>query len=85
MSMHVPLMIGTVMSHNFGIHASEDNPTSRVQAGDSRNISLVLLDWHPYPGLGPDSRGPVLNVLVEYKSSTSSSTSKKVDPLSSSH
>ena len=29
-SVHVPLMIGTGVSHNFGIPASEDNPVSYV-------------------------------------------------------
>ena len=65
MSAHVPLMIRTVMSHNSRIPASEGNLASYVQVGDSRNISSVLHDWHPCPDLGPDSRGLVLNVLVE--------------------
>ena len=42
MSVHVPLMIGSVLSHNPGIPASEGNPASYVQADDSNNMSSVL-------------------------------------------
>ena len=41
-SVHVPLMTGTVMSHNPGIPSSEGNPSSYVQADGSNNISSVL-------------------------------------------
>ena len=43
-SVHVPLMTGTAVSHNFGIPASEGNPTSCVQADGSSNMSSVLSD-----------------------------------------
>ena len=36
---HVPLMIGTVMSHNSEIHASVDNPVSFAQEDDNGNMS----------------------------------------------
>ena len=41
MSAHVPLMIGAVMSHNFGIPASLDNPVSCAQADGNGSISSV--------------------------------------------
>ena len=41
-SVHVPLMIETVLSHNSRIPASEGNPTSYVQADGSNNMSSVL-------------------------------------------
>ena len=41
-SVHVPLMIGTAVSHNSGILASEDNPVSCVQAGCNGNMSFAL-------------------------------------------
>ena len=41
-SMHVPLMTETVVSHNFGIPASENNPVSCVQAGGNGNMSSTL-------------------------------------------
>ena len=41
-SMHVPLMIGNVMSHNPGILASEGNSASYVQANGRNNMSSVL-------------------------------------------
>ena len=37
-SMHVPLMIGAEVSHNFGIPAFEDNPALGVQADGNSNI-----------------------------------------------
>ena len=42
MSVHDPLMIGTVLSHNPRILASEGNPASYVQANGSNNMSLVM-------------------------------------------
>ena len=39
---HVPLMIGTVVSHNYGILVSEGNPASYVQADGNINVSSVL-------------------------------------------
>ena len=84
-SVPVQLMFGTAMFHISRISAFVGNPASSVQAGDSRNISSVLLDWHPFPSLGPDRRGPVLNVLMEQKSSASFPSSKKVDTPFSSH
>ena len=44
MSMHVPLMIGTVMSHNPRIPTSKGNSVSYVQDDGSRNMSLALAD-----------------------------------------
>ena len=38
----VPLMIGTALSHNSGILASESNPASYVKDDDSNNISSAL-------------------------------------------
>ena len=38
-SAHVPLMIGTLMSHNFGISASVDNPVSYAQADGNGSMS----------------------------------------------
>ena len=42
MFVHVPLLTGTVVSHNFGILSSEDNPVSCVQAGGNGNMSFAL-------------------------------------------
>ena len=39
MSMHVPLMIGTQVSHNLGIPASVGNLVSCVQAGGNDSMS----------------------------------------------
>ena len=64
-SMHVPPMSGIAVSHIPRISAFMGNLASYVQAGDNRNISSTLHDWHPCLGLGPDSRDPVLNVLME--------------------
>ena len=41
-SMHIPLMAGTAVSHNPGILASKGNFVSCVQADGSRNMSLAL-------------------------------------------
>ena len=43
MSVHVPLMTGTMPSKNPGIFASEGNPASYVQANGNGNMSLVLI------------------------------------------
>ena len=40
MSMYVPLMTGTEVSHNFGIPTSEDNPASCVQVDGNGNMAL---------------------------------------------
>ena len=42
MSIHIPLMTGTMVSHNSGILASKGNPASCVQADGSSNMSSVL-------------------------------------------
>ena len=42
MSVHIPLMTGTAVSHNSRILASEGNPSSCVQADGSSNMSSVL-------------------------------------------
>ena len=42
MSVPVPLMIGTTLSQNPRILASEGNPASYVQDDDINNISSVL-------------------------------------------
>ena len=47
MSMHVPLMTETVVSHNFGIPAFEGNPISSVQAGGTRNTLFAWLARSP--------------------------------------
>ena len=39
MSVHVPLMIGTEVSHNPGIPASMGTPISCVQVGGSDSMS----------------------------------------------
>ena len=44
MSVHVPLMSRTEVSHNFGIPASAANPVSSVQVGGNGNMSLVLAE-----------------------------------------
>ena len=38
-SAHIPLMIGTMMSHNSGIPASVDNPVSYAQADGNGSMS----------------------------------------------
>ena len=61
---HVPLMIGTEVSHIPGIPASMGNLISHVRANGHGNMSTVLTDWKPWSGLGPDSRGPILEIPV---------------------
>ena len=39
---HAPLMIGTMVSHNFRILAFEGNPISSVQAGGTGNTLSAL-------------------------------------------
>ena len=39
MSVHVPPMIGTTVSHNPGILVSEDNSALGAQTNGSRNMS----------------------------------------------
>ena len=41
-SVHIPLMTGTAISHNLGISAFEGNFVSCVQAAGSRNMSSAL-------------------------------------------
>ena len=41
-STNVPLVIGTAVSHNSRIPASEDSPVSCVQAGGNGNMSSTL-------------------------------------------
>ena len=41
-SVHVPLMTGTVVSHNSGIPAPEGNPFSSAQAGGIGNTLSAL-------------------------------------------
>ena len=43
MSVLSPLMIGTVVSHNSGIHVSRGNPVYSVQAGGIGNTPFVLV------------------------------------------
>ena len=42
MSVHAPLMIGTVVSHNSGIPTSEGNPVSSFQDGGTGNTLSAL-------------------------------------------
>ena len=42
MSVHILLLIGTMVSHNSGISASEDNFVSYVKAGGNGNMSSIL-------------------------------------------
>ena len=71
-SVPVPLMTGTALSHYFGILASEGNPASYVQAIGINNISSAVTDYKSWFGLGLDSRGPVPKTLEKKKSSASS-------------
>ena len=41
---YVQLIIGTLVSHNLGIHAFVGNPVSCVQVVGNGNTSLVLAD-----------------------------------------
>ena len=71
-SLPVPPMTGTEVSRGLGIPAYADNLVSDVWAVGNGNISSVLTGWEPWSGLGPNSRGLVLETLEEQKSSTSS-------------
>ena len=42
MSVHVPLMTGTMLSHNPRIPTFEGNPASYVEADGSNNMSSVM-------------------------------------------
>ena len=42
MSIYIPPMTGTEVSHNSGIPVSEDNPASGVQVDGNGNISPAL-------------------------------------------
>ena len=46
-SVYVPLLTVTKVSHNSGIHASEDNPTSSVQVDGSGNMSPTQAGCKP--------------------------------------
>ena len=72
MSAPIPLITGTGLAQNPGIHASVDNPASYVQDDGNRSMSSALAS-------------PVLGALVGQKSSVSFPNSKKADPPSSSH
>ena len=39
---YIPLMIGTEVSHNYGIPTSVDTPASSVQANGNGNMSPTL-------------------------------------------
>ena len=57
-------------TQNPGILAFEGNPTSYVQADGNEYMPLVLNDWKPWSGLGPDSLDPdsldpILEILME--------------------
>ena len=43
-SVYIPLMIRTKVSHNSKITASTGNPVSSVQAGDNGNMFPILAD-----------------------------------------
>ena len=60
----VPLMTGIEVSRILGILSSEGNPASHVRAYGNGNMPVVLTNWKPWFGLGPDSRGPVPKILV---------------------
>ena len=47
MSVYVPLMTRTKVSHNFGILASKDYPASGVQADGSGNMSPAQAGCKP--------------------------------------
>ena len=46
-SVDVPLMTGTEVSHNSGIPTSEDNPASGVQADGNGNMAPALAGCKP--------------------------------------
>ena len=62
---HVPLMIGIEVSRIPGSPASTGNLVSHVWVDGNGNMSLVLTNWKPWSGLGPDSCGPVPEILEE--------------------
>ena len=45
--MHVPLMTGTEVSHNFGIPSFEDNSASGVQVDGNGNMVPALAGCEP--------------------------------------
>ena len=47
MSVHVPLMIGTEVSHNLGIPTFVGNPVSCVQDGGSDSMSSAPSGYMP--------------------------------------
>ena len=47
MSVYVPLMTGTDVSHNSRIPASEENSASGVQANGNGNIAPALASCKP--------------------------------------
>ena len=64
MSTYVLLMTGTEVSRIPGIPASASNLASHVRADGNGNMSVILTDWKPWSGLGPNSRGPIPEILV---------------------
>ena len=61
----VPLMTKTMLSHNFGILASVENPVSCAQADGNDNMSSTPSGYKPRLDLGPDSHRPVLEIPIE--------------------
>ena len=59
MSLYVPLMIGTKVSHNSRIPISEDNPALGVHANGNGNMSLAM------SSIGPDNHDPVPKTATE--------------------
>ena len=47
MSLYVPLITGTEVSHNSGIPVSEDNHASGVQADGNGNMAPALAGCKP--------------------------------------
>ena len=60
----VPLMNGIEVSLIPGIPTSASSLVSHAQADGNGNMSSVMIDCKPWSGLGPDSHGPVPEVLV---------------------
>ena len=64
MSAPVPLMTGTEVSRILGILASTRNLVLHVRANGNGNMLSVMSNWKPWFGLGPDSCGPVPEILA---------------------
>ena len=74
MSMYVPLMTETEVSHNSRIPASKDNLALSGQADGNGNMSLALSSLEPRSvlhsgmidlGLSLDRRGPIPETVVK--------------------